>query len=282
MVGDVAVHPVDCIKTLQQSDIGMNLNFLQAIQSIWQTYGITGFYAGIGVAMPSDVVAGCIKFSVYEILKKWSHENISDPRLALFLCAAVAFVASSVVLVPGELIKQTLQMGHYDTIVNAVIGIRANEGILGFFRGYGGVLFRDIPYTMLELGLYDNFKRIVKKNLASETGGDQSLKPWQEVIVAAIVGAICGIGTAPMDNIKTKVMLGNYSGFVACLMSTVQEHGLGSIFAGAGARAAWLVPFTAIYLPAYDMLKRQIVAFRSENDLGDDDGDRVEELLERM
>mmetsp|Transcript_8167 Transcript_8167/g.11777 ORF Transcript_8167/g.11777 Transcript_8167/m.11777 type:complete len:382 (+) Transcript_8167:45-1190(+) len=279
MVGDLAVHPVDCIKTLQQSNIGMGLNLLQATQKLWQNYGIAGFYAGINVIIPSDVIGGCIKFSVYEMLKKWSDEHISNPTLALFVCAAVAFVAASVVLVPGELIKQTLQVGHYDSIAAAVMGIFSNEGILGFFRGYGGVLFRDIPYTMLELGLYDNFKRMVQRRLPKE---DQSLKPWQEVILAAIVGAISGLSTAPMDNIKTKVMIDGYSNFWNCFVETVQQHGVASVFAGAGARAAWLVPFTAIYLPIYDMLKRKVVAIRSAKDDPDDEVGRVEELLERL
>ena len=82
---------------------------------------------------------------------------------AIFGCAALAFIASSVVLVPGELIKQRIQMGQVSSIADGISTIWKNEGILGFFTGYSGVCARDIPYTMLELGLYDNFKTLYLK-----------------------------------------------------------------------------------------------------------------------
>jgi hypothetical protein len=44
--------------------------------------------------------------------------------------------------------------------------------------------------------------------------------------------------------------------FLECMMMSVQAHGWPSLFAGVWARVAWIVPFTAIYLPTYDALKR--------------------------
>ena len=37
MIGDFAMHPIDCIKTLQQSNSGAGLSMLGASKTIWKT-----------------------------------------------------------------------------------------------------------------------------------------------------------------------------------------------------------------------------------------------------
>ena len=107
--------------------------------------------------------------------------------LWLFLCGGVAFLASSIALCPGELIKQRsepptpnawpqrqgsvkptgrriaadfrggcggdgrLQTGMYSSIGQGIASIWRSEGLLGFYQGYGSICLRDVPFTMLEL-----------------------------------------------------------------------------------------------------------------------------------
>lgn len=75
------------------------------------------------------------------------------------------------------------------------------EGIGGFFAGYFATLVRDVPYTMLELGLYENLKaafRVVKKT---------DLNQQDELVCAAITGGVTAILTTPLDLVKTKLMV---------------------------------------------------------------------------
>jgi hypothetical protein len=122
---------------------------------------------------------------------------------------------------------------------------------------------------MLELGLYDNLKaayqtyqngkwRRQKKDTISAT---PKLSLRDEVVIAAITGCITGFVTNPLDTIKTKLMVDDaqlYHGFIDCLQKTVSQHGLKSLLQGAAARVSWIGPFTAIYLPIYEILKRQM------------------------
>ena len=200
----------------------------------------------------------------YEAIKQWINDKVPEEYMgaAVFGCAAIAFVASSVVLVPGELIKQRLQMGQYNTIGGAIQSIWQTEGPRGFFTGYSGVCLRDIPYTMLELGLYDNFKSIYLKikNRNNTSGGEIKITQMDEIIAAAVTGGITGYLTNPLDMIKTKLMVDGplYNGFFDCVRKTVEINGMTSLFQGGAARVAWLMPFTAIYLPLYDILKRKM------------------------
>jgi solute carrier family 25 S-adenosylmethionine transporter 26 len=226
------------------------MNVVQAISYLYTSSGIAGFYHGFLTYAISDALGGAVKFSVWE---SWKQHNNKASFGNLAVGAALAFIAASFILVPGELLKQQLQMSYYDSLYEAVQGIYTSFGILGFFSGYDGVVYRDVPYTILELGLYEVFKQqqqIITKRSALD-----------EVVAAAATGGIVAFLTTPLDTVKTKLMVDSLdANFWDCLLLTIQNHGYESLFAGTLARVAWIMPFTAIYLPTYDILKRMLVS----------------------
>jgi solute carrier family 25 S-adenosylmethionine transporter 26 len=295
MVGDVSMHPIDCIKTLQQSNEGIGLSMLAAAQMIWKTKHFAGFFSGLNVYMISDGLGGALKFATYETLKRKlvQYHQVQDEKartnsatialtaetipiqknrqsFALFGIAALSYIVSSVVLVPGELIKQRLQMGQISSISQGISSLcNTQGGLLGLYQGYFAVCLRDIPYTMLELGLYDNLKAAYqsyqngrwRRQNQDTTVTPPNLSLRDEVVIAAITGCITGFVTNPLDTIKTKLMVDDaqlYHGFIDCLQKTVSQYGLKSLLQGAAARVSWIGPFTAIYLPIYEILKRQM------------------------
>mmetsp|Transcript_7454 Transcript_7454/g.14112 ORF Transcript_7454/g.14112 Transcript_7454/m.14112 type:complete len:380 (-) Transcript_7454:140-1279(-) len=254
--GVAVMHPVDTIKTLQQTTSGAGLNMFQAGAKIINNGGIGAMYSGLGPYVTSDGCAGAFKFATYEWLKKVIKEKVPEEHQGkvIFAAAAVAFLASSVVLVPGELLKQRLQMGQITSVRQGIPYIFQKEGIRGFYTGYSGVCLRDVPYTMLELGVYDNFKSMYLK-FKNRTESNK----WDDLLAAAVSGGITGLLTAPLDNIKTKLTVEvGYNGFFDCLSKTVKSGGMKALFAGSVARVAWLMPFTAIYLPVYEIIKRRM------------------------
>ena len=265
LISDMSMHPIDCIKTLQQSNEGVGLSLVQAAHVIYtQLGGVPGFYKGFFSYAVCDATAGALKFSTYEVLKRQaksmlpSEEQTSVLNGVLFLCAAIAFAASSIIAVPGELLKQQLQMGHYKNIIDAISSIWESYGFEGYFLGYSGVFMRDIPYTALELGMYDLIKSLYMSRQADTS---KPLKSTDEIMAAAITGGISGYITTPLDTVKTKMVVDSCDylggGFLDTLTATIHEQGFAAVFAGGTARVAWLVPLTAIYLPTYDYLKRR-------------------------
>lgn len=263
-VGVTLMHPIDTIKTLQQSDMGIGLSMLGASKKIVQDGGVASFYSGLGPYVTSDAMAGGIKFATYEVLKKWVKDKIPEEHQgsAVFVCAAAAFLASSIVLVPGELLKQRLQMGQIASTMQGIPQIIKSDGFFGLYAGYSGVCIRDIPYTMLELGIYDNLKDFylkMKNRKSSANGGTSAITQLDEIITAAISGGITAYLTSPLDTIKTKLMVETgYNGFFDCVAKSIKENGVASLFNGSVARVAWLLPFTAFYLPVYEITKRKL------------------------
>jgi solute carrier family 25 S-adenosylmethionine transporter 26 len=170
------------------------------------------------------------------------------------------------VVIPGELLKQHLQMGHYPGCFDALWHIVNTQGIFGLYSGYDGVLFRDVPYTALELSLYDMFKNVLVSRLQqndddgfNDENSTRELRMPEKVAIAGLTGGLAGLITTPFDTVKTKAVI-DFVGmsFWDSAVLTIENHGPEALFCGATARVAWLIPVTAIYLPMYDFIKGKI------------------------
>lgn len=171
-------------------------------------------------------------------------------------------------LVPGELLKQRLQAGVYPSMTSAVSNMIRHEGLRTMYTGYKATLARDIPYTMLEFGLYAQFKRVLRAMLAKD-----ALTPGQELAVGGVAGGCTGFLTTPLDLAKTRLMtqgggLGGgvkqYNGIVDVLVKVGRTEGLQGLFKGSTARVVWLIPFTAVYFGVHEATKRALRA-RKQN-----------------
>eukprot|EP00529_Nitzschia_sp_RCC80_P025209 CAMPEP_0113464820 /NCGR_PEP_ID=MMETSP0014_2-20120614/13402_1 /TAXON_ID=2857 /ORGANISM="Nitzschia sp." /LENGTH=532 /DNA_ID=CAMNT_0000356921 /DNA_START=35 /DNA_END=1633 /DNA_ORIENTATION=- /assembly_acc=CAM_ASM_000159 len=301
VIGDVSIHPIDSIKTLQQSDEGLGMSLGTAAYIMYSQFGgISAFYKGFLTYGICDGIGGALKFATYEGLKRQTEQRLSlitddddsvdneelvvnnmDKetilQILLFIFAGMSFVVSSIVTVPGELLKQHLQMGHYVGFWDALTAIIQSSdggGIADLYTGYDGVFVRDVPYTAMELGLYDLFKTTyvteqLKKQQQQQdesspvqtSAADFPLKASEQLLIAGLTGGVAGFLTTPFDTVKTKLMVDvDFAGmsFWDATMVTVHDHGVAALFCGALARVAWLVPNTAIYLPTYDFLKNKL------------------------
>ncbi|KAJ8602127.1 hypothetical protein CTAYLR_001637 [Chrysophaeum taylorii] len=250
VAGDVAMHPVDTVKTVQQAS---GLGVGAAIRSISQK-GLPAFYEGVVPYAVADGLSGAVKFAAYETTKRWCEGRVSEEWIpaSRFACAAVAFVACSVVLVPGELLKQRLQAGVYPGLAVGIRTLLSTEGPRALYTGYGATLFRDVPYTMLELGLYDLLKGVANRLSAATT-------TTNELLAAAVTGGVVGLATNPLDVIKTRMMTaakGTFEGPLAIGKILIRDSGPQALLAGSAARVAWLMPFTTIYFGVYELTKR--------------------------
>jgi solute carrier family 25 S-adenosylmethionine transporter 26 len=77
-----------------------------------------------------------------------------------------------------------------------------SEGIRGLFVGYYATLVRDVPYTMMELGLYENMKSFLQRYRKQSVSAAND-----ELAAAAVTGGITAFITTPLDLIKTKLMM---------------------------------------------------------------------------
>lgn len=263
-MGDFIMHPVDTIKVTQQG-AAVASGILKTAQTIFAKGGVLGFYPGVIPYCTADGLSGAIKFAAFELSKIFVEARVplAYHPLTQFVCAAGAMLACSVVLVPGEVIKTRLQTGMVSSVVQGISQTLQQDGIGGLFAGYYATMLRDVPYTMLELGLYENIKTLIRK-----VQKRSELTQQEELAAAAFTGGFTGFVTTPLDLIKTKLMMqsttggGQYKGVIDALTSIYKSGGIKALYVGSSARVAWLLPFTTIYLGIYEVSKRQILTWK--------------------
>ena len=263
-LGDFIMHPVDTIKVTQQG-AQVAVGVVQTAKAIFAKGGVLGFYPGVVPYCTADGLSGAIKFAAFELSKIFVEARVPVKfhPMTQFLCAAGAMLACSLVLVPGEVIKTRLQTGMVTSVVQGITQTIKQDGIGGLFAGYYATMLRDVPYTMLELGLYENIKTFIRK-----VQKRNDLTQQEELLAAAFTGGFTGFVTTPLDLIKTKLMMqsttgGQYKGVFDAFGSIYKAGGVKALFVGSSARVAWLLPFTTIYLGIYEMAKRRVLAIKT-------------------
>lgn len=267
IIGDFVMHPVDTVKITQQA-AATTITALEAIKQIIARGGPLAFYQGVVPYLVADGLSGAVKFATFEASKKFLEARVPEKYHSItnFVCAAGAMIACSFILVPGEVLKTRLQAGAALSLGGTIAQILKSEGIRGLYAGYYATLVRDVPYTMLELGVYENVKNFIK---TLKEGSSSGLTQKDELLAAAFTGGVAAFLTTPLDVIKTKLMMqagtgGQYKGVLDAFSSIYQADGLGPLFAGASARVTWLIPFTTIYLGIYELTKRGMLSAKNK------------------
>ncbi|GAB0493418.1 hypothetical protein MMPV_004700 [Pyropia vietnamensis] len=275
------MHPLDTVKVHMQrasAGAGAPQSIVSSFRSIVSGSGVGGLYRGVGASVAGQGPAGAVKFAVYEGLTQAVGPRVpTDAKvLADFACAAAAFVACSVVLLPAEVLKQRLQAGVYASAREGIREVWAREGIRGFYRGWTATCVRDVPYSMLEFGLYGQFKRVARGLLARREGHPTHgpaavatpvrLSAKQEWLIGGLAGGCTGFLTTPLDVAKTRLMTQVHlpveqqsRGILQALSRVVASDGLPGIFCGGSARVAWLIPFTAVFFGVHEASKRALL-----------------------
>lgn len=110
------LHPLDTVKTVRQSNPTAFKGLAPTIVAILRSRGPAGLYLGIVPALLGSSVSTALYFSMYELVKHrmssafpraWNDRRSRVPLTAV--SAACGNVASSIVFVPKEVIKQRLQ-----------------------------------------------------------------------------------------------------------------------------------------------------------------------------
>ena len=80
----------------------------------------------------------------------------------------MAFVASTIFLVPAEYVKTRMQASSkYKTSLECVRDCTKQDGWKGLYSGYSAIWVRDMPYFSLQLGCYDNIKNLLSTTIAA-------------------------------------------------------------------------------------------------------------------
>lgn len=149
----------------------------------------------------------------------------------------------------------------YKSISSATSSIFKQEGIRGFFTGFGATAIRDAPYAGLYVVFYESCKtRLNNAFTNSNTAEHSNASMVSGTTINATSGVIAaGSATAitnPFDAVKTRLQLmpQKYGNSLKATRLMLKEDGLRSFFDGLGLRMGRKALSSALAWTVYEEL----------------------------
>ncbi|KAL3228930.1 hypothetical protein RNJ44_02017 [Nakaseomyces bracarensis] len=257
----VALQPLDLLKTRVQQTKGTTIwqAVVQAgsVKELWRGTLPSAIRTSVGSALylsslnvmrtalarrkhePSNTSAGGDISNSSNLPKLSMHENLATGALARGL---VGYITMPITVLK---VRYESTLYNYKSLAEAARSIASQEGVRGFFRGFGPTCLRDAPYSGLYVLLYEQMKQAMPSLLPKSFIGrdvDGSFTTSTSTIVnsssAMLSASLATTITAPFDTIKTRMQLepARFKTFFSTLVAiTSHEHPL-KLFSGLSMR----------------------------------------------
>ncbi|XP_048000868.1 S-adenosylmethionine mitochondrial carrier protein homolog isoform X1 [Leguminivora glycinivorella] len=247
---DVALYPLDTLKTRLQSEQGFH-----------KAGGFRGVYKGLLTVATTSMPTTALFFMSYEATKKLG-EPLVAPQYAPLVHSAAACVAevlACVIRVPTEIAKQRKQTyvgSEKKSSIRILVKAYQTEGLRrGVYRGFFSTVARDLPFSFLELPLWEFLKTQVRHY------NDGNITSFQSALCGSIAGGLAAAATTPLDLAKTRIMLAeDYAQtrklrIKPILRDIYYEAGVRGLFAGVTPRLTAFMAGGFVFFGVYDYSK---------------------------
>ncbi|KAI0502845.1 solute carrier family 25 member 42 [Xylaria bambusicola] len=198
---------------------------------------------------------------------------VSQPVVAAFCAGGVAGAVSRTVVSPLERLKILLQVqsaGHseYKLSVGKALGkMWKEEGWRGFMRGNGTNCIRIVPYSAVQFGSYNLYRR---QFFEREPG--TIMGPLERLVCGGIAGITSVFFTYPLDIVRTRLSIQTAS-FAALgevpkdklpgMWSTMgtmyrSEGGIGALYRGIIPTVAGVAPYVGLNFMTYEFVRKYL------------------------
>lgn len=271
-----ALTPVDVVKTrIQLSPEIYNRGMFGGFRQIIQAEGPGALLTGFGPTFAGYFLQGGFKFGGYEIFKKliveqMGMEKAREYRMPVYLGAsAMAECVADVALCPLEATR--IRLVSQPTFANGLLGgfarIAREEGILGFYAGFGPILFKQVPYNMAK---FATMEVVLEKALHFTNRTKASLNPTEATVYNLGSGLIAGFAAAfisqPADTLLSKINKSKGlpgETISGRLWKMSKDLGVKGLFTGLTTRLVMVGTLTALQFAIYGSIKKSLNATKS-------------------
>jgi len=254
-----AVHPLNVVKTMLQTKGGRMPAFT------WEALS-----RGAGSQFIMSVPHGAINFAVTETTKKELTllsrklqvsrvipQSLLTP-LEDFCSSALSTFICSIVSTPQMVLTDRIMAGLYTNFFRAVLAVYANEGILGFYTGWGPALVQKIPSYALTWMFFQQIKTTFK-SLMNRAG-----TTLENTLLGSLAAAFACCVMIPVDTVKTRIVtqppgVRYYTGMLDCLSQILRKEGVWALYRSLPPRLCSVVPMIGIQFAVYELMKRLLM-----------------------
>jgi Mitochondrial carrier protein len=165
----------------------------------------------------------------------------------------------------------TMKPKVYNGMIQTILVTVKDEGIAGLYKGVTPTLLGAMPYVGIQFGTVGLLEKYFDRNSSSNNshnlniGGEKKKQhdPLQKMVFGGISGIVAGAITYPNDTVRRMMQLQGsrgtvvqYNGYMHCLTSIVQEHGVSRLYRGWTINMIRMAPNTAVVFGSYEFLKQ--------------------------
>jgi len=278
-----SVVPIDVIKTRLQISNQFR-GFSECAMSIYKSEGLSAFGLGLGATVIGYGLQGACKFGFFQYFKdlyysSMEQENgssIFSPSTMWMKTLGINLVTSSLAeiigttaLIPWEALRiRTVdkpQIYKSMSMINGIRNIYKVEGSRGFTNSLGPILFKQVPYTCVQLSAFSMLNEYVDNTVLPQYFHVEKnqLKTYNQLLVTVVCGTLAGtlsaIASHPADTLLSKV--NSMSKHGSAQMNWVEVYkviGFRKLWVGLLPRIAMVSMMSAIMFFIYDSVKLMV------------------------
>lgn len=258
--------PLDRVKTLWQANIGAEFrSIVGTFRKIVREDGFKALWRGNGTNCVKVAPQTCIRFTSYDIAKAYICADQSEPTFSeRLICGGLAGLTSQTLIYPLEPVKTRLAIcptGTYKGMFDCILKIRKYEGTKALFKGICPALLGIVPYSAMDLCLFNFTKDMYTIQHDSE--------PPALVLLGcgSFSGLVAQTLTYPLNVIRTRLQaqgmpgtlaskaLPQYTGMIDCAITTVKNESIRGLFKGIVPNYFKAIPAGAIGFVTFEKTK---------------------------
>ncbi|KKF95997.1 putative mitochondrial carrier YPR011C [Ceratocystis fimbriata CBS 114723] len=208
-----------------------------------------------------------------------AREFFSQPFVASFCAGGVAGAVSRTVVSPLERLKILYQVqsvgrdAYKVSIRGGLTKMWREEGWRGFMRGNGTNCIRIVPYSAVQFGSYNLYKRYF---FEATPGAD--LSPLSRLACGGLAGVTSVIFTYPLDIVRTRLSIQTASfaelgahpakplGMWTVMVNIYRtEGGIRALYSGILPTIAGVAPYVGLNFMTYEWARKQLTPDGEQN-----------------
>ena len=251
---DVALYPIDTIKTRLQFKDGFRA-----------AGGFNGVYRGLSAALMAAAPCAAAFFASYEVMKKTLTPSLgSMSPLVPMAAACTGEAVAAVIRVPFEIAKQEMMVtaatgnGARASPFAVLRRVVAARGVGVLVHGYFSLVAREIPFSFLQMPMYEFFKRQMALRLHKQV---KELSGFEAAMCGSLSGGIAAGLTTPLDVAKTRVMTNKSTMNPYQMIKEIYTtEGAAALYRGVVPRVIWISVGGAIFFGAYEHSRKWFIS----------------------
>ncbi|KAL9242604.1 hypothetical protein vseg_016590 [Gypsophila vaccaria] len=162
MTSTLVTYPLDVLRLRLAVEPGYR-TMSQVALSMLKEEGIASFYNGLAPSLISIAPYIAVNFCIFDLVKKSLPEKYQKRPETSLVTALLSATLATLTCYPLDTVRRQMQMRGtpYNTVLDAIPGIVARDGLIGLYRGFVPNALKNLPNSSIRLTTFDSVKSLI-------------------------------------------------------------------------------------------------------------------------